>query len=134
VLLAAESPNGNNVADKIWALEEDYISAFKNADHSRILDFYHREFLGWPGSQDRPAGRSEAETFLEEQYARPLCGSFEIDRAGIRVLGDVVITHYVLNLSTLGANGVEQKQATRITHTWLKEDGRWWIAGGMSSR
>lgn len=134
MLPAAENGGGSEVKDKIWALEEEYISAFKNADHDKILAFYHQDFLGWPDSQDRPAGRNEAEKFLKKHYAQPMPGSFQIDRAGIRIFGDVVITQYVLNVSAKDANGVEHINVTRITHTWLKEKSRWLILGGMSNQ
>jgi ketosteroid isomerase-like protein len=130
VLLAAD----NEVEDKIWALEEEYISAFKSADHDKILDFYHQDFLGWPDSQAQPAGKSEAKNFLKKHYPQPISGSFEIDRAGIRVFGNVVMTQYILNVSMRDENGVEHTTATRITHTWLKEGTRWWILGGMSNQ
>lgn len=132
-LPAAENPVGNGVEDDVWALEHEYMSAFKNADHEKVLAFYHQDFLGWPASQERPSGIVEAEKFLEEHYAQPIPGSLEIERAGIRVFGDVVITHYLINVTTKSADGGEQTHATRITHTWRKEAGRWWILGGMSS-
>ena len=134
MLPAAGHRDGSEVEDEIWALEEEYVSAFKNADHDRILAFYHEDFLGWPDSQDRPAGRNEAEKFVKTHYAQPVPGSFQIDRAGIRVFGDVVVTQYVLSVSKRDADGVEQTNATRITHTWLKEGARWWILGGMSNQ
>lgn len=130
---AAEAPAGDEVEQEVWRLEEQYISAFKNADHARILSFYHPEFLGWPDSEERPAGIKAVPEYLTKHYPQPLSATFEIDRAGIRVFGDVVITHYVLNLTKRDANGIEQTHATRITHTWLKVDGRWRILGGMSN-
>lgn len=133
-LLAAENLNGNEVENEIWALEEEYVTAFKNADHRKILDFYHQNFLGWPDSQDSPAGKSEAEKFLKEHYPLPVRGNFQIDRAGIRVFGDVVMTQYVLNVSMQDADGDEKTHSTRITHTWQKDGTRWLILGGMSNQ
>jgi uncharacterized protein (TIGR02246 family) len=136
VLPAAEDRDGNEVEDEIWTLEQEYISAFKNADHDKILAFYDQDFLGWPDSQDRPAGKNEVRQFLKKYYAQPVPGSFQIERAGIRVFGDgdVVITQYVLNVSMRDADGVEQTHLTRITHTWQKKGARWWILGGMSNK
>jgi ketosteroid isomerase-like protein len=134
VLAAAEERSGCEVEDKIWALEDEYIAAFKNADHDKILAFYHQDFLGWPDSADRPAGIDEAKKFLEVNYARPIAGSFEIERAGIRVFGSVVVTQYVLKVATRDEAGKEQTSATRITHTWQNEGGRWRILGGMSNQ
>ena len=119
--------------EQVWALEEAYVAAYKNARHDEILALLHDQFLGWPDPEERPTAKNRVARFLQENYARPGAWSFEIDRAGIRVLGDVVITQYVINASGKDADGVVQKQATRISHTWIKIGPQWTILGGMSN-
>ena len=58
----------------------------------------------------------------------------DIKREGIRVVNDVVITHYLLKISWVDDNGVEQTSESRLTHTWVKEGSHWKIFGGMSNR
>ena len=122
-----------DIEEQVWALEQAYITAYKDADHDEILALLHDGFLGWPDPHERPTGKNEVVRYLQENYARPGAWSFEIDRAGIRIFEDVVITQYVVNASWNDDDGVEQMQTTRITHTWIKEGSNWTILGGMSN-
>ena len=125
--------NGDNVEEEIWSLEEDYISYFGEANHDAILSLYHSQFLGWPDSRNHPLGKISAAKFLEKNFPEPTQSVFKINREGIRIVNGVVITHYLLNVSWIDDAGVEQKSESRIIHTWLKEDSKWKILGGMSN-
>ena len=124
----------STVEEEIWSLEEEYISYFSKANHASILSLYHSQFLGWPNSELHPANKERAAIFLEEKYPEPTQLVFKIKREGIRIVEDVVITHYLLNLSWTDDEGVEQTRESRLTHTWIKEDSHWKILGGMSSK
>jgi hypothetical protein len=124
----------DQVEEEIWSLEEDYISYFGKANHEGILSLYHSQFLGWPDSELHPAGKTRAAEFLLEKYPEPTQSVFKIKREGIRIIEDVVITHYLLILSWIDDEGVEQTRESRLTHTWIKEDSHWRIVGGMSNR
>ena len=124
----------DKVEEEIWSLEEDYISYFREANHKEILSFYHSQFLGWPDSESHPAGKKRARKYLEEKHPKPIQVVSQINREGIRILGNIVITHYLLISTWLDEDGIEQKSETRITHTWIKEDSQWKIFGGMSNR
>jgi len=126
--------NGDNVEEEIWSLEEDYISYFGEANHDAILSLYHSQFLGWPDSELHPAGKKKAAKYLEENYPDPTQSVFKINREGIRIVEGVVITHYLLNVSWIDDDGVEQEMESRLTHTWKKENSQWKILGGMSNR
>jgi len=130
-LTAAENDSSNAVEREVWALEEAYLSAFENAKHDVIASMLHPDFLGWPRESERPSEKSDVARFLEENYPKPLDLSFELDRAGIRVFGNVVITHSLVTIS--GKNGgAGHVQTVRITHTWIREGADWRILGGMS--
>jgi hypothetical protein len=121
------------VEEKIWSLEEEYISYFKEANHSAILSFYHSQFLGWPDSELCPADKQRAARYLVEKYPEPIQVVFEIRKEGIRILNNIAITHYLLNSSWFNDEGVRQTSESRMTHTWIKEGSEWKILGGMSS-
>jgi ketosteroid isomerase-like protein len=132
MLPAAENSASNEVEQEIWALEEIYMTAFEEADHEVILDLLHDRFLGWPRESELPTEKSESAKFLKENYPEPLELSFEINRAGIRVSGDVAITHYTVMIGRKDGLGAGPTHTVRITHTWIREGSGWRILGGMS--
>ena len=132
-ILAFGGQGLSNIESQIWILEETYVSAYKNAEHDKILALLHDQFLGWPDPEERPTEYNQVARFLHEKYSTPGTWSFEIDRAGIQIFGNVVITQYVIIATGKDAEGSIVKQTTRITHTWIKEDSQWKILGGMSN-
>jgi ketosteroid isomerase-like protein len=130
---APEQQDSRDIEDHIWALETDYVSAYRDADHDAILALMHERFLGWPDAEDMPTAYGQVLEFLKERYGSPGAWDFRIERAGIRVQGDVAITHYVLVATANGAGDGGQARITRITHTWIRENRDWKILGGMSS-
>jgi ketosteroid isomerase-like protein len=129
---ALDAADSRDLEDHIWALEESYITAYGNADHDTILALMHERFLGWPDSEDRPTAYSQVPAFLRANYGEPGALDFTIDKAGIRIQGDVAITHYLLVTRANDTDAGGQTPATRITHTWIKEGKDWKILGGMS--
>jgi ketosteroid isomerase-like protein len=130
---ATDAQDSQDIADDIWALEDAYIAAYEIADHESILALMDERFLGWPDSKEKPTTYDEVRGFLAEKYGAPGTWNFDIERAGIRIHGGVVITHYILVVSARGAAESAQAQETRITHTWIRSDAGWKILGGMSS-
>lgn len=129
-LPTAENASLTGVEQEVWALEETYAAAFRDAKHDVIISLLHRDFLGWSLSRERPGEKGDVPGFLQKHYPKPLDVSVRIDRAGIRISGDAVNTHYLLKLT--GKDG--QVKAIRMTHTWIKEGVDWKILGGMSSK
>jgi ketosteroid isomerase-like protein len=132
ICAATDAQDSRDLEDHIWALEDAYVIAYKNADHESILALMHERFLGWPDSEEMPTAYHQVPGFLEEKYGAPGTWSFEIDRAGISIHDDVAITHYAFSVSASDADS-SQAQTTRITHTWIREDDGWKILGGMSN-
>ena len=131
--IALEEQVSRDIETHIWALEKAYVTAYKNADHDSILALMHDQFLGWPDSEERPMAYLQVARFLNEKYGSPGTSNFRIDRAGIRILGDVAITHYVLIATANDVDDSSQAHTTRITHAWIREDSDWKILGGMSN-
>ncbi len=53
-----------NQEDLLWKLEEDYISAHIDADHSKILSMWDENFLGWPSRLENPEGKNSGSEYL----------------------------------------------------------------------
>ena len=122
------------VKEEIWALEEMYFASFYKADYESVLAIVHSQFLGWPGGLPQPIDKEESARFMKQLVPTPTLCTFKIERAGIRLLGEVALTQYTIHVNCSGSDtgGVVKTQSSRITHTWLKEGASWKLLGGMS--
>ena len=113
-----------NQEDLLWELEEEYIKAHKDADHSKILSMWDKNFLGWPSRMENPARKNSGSEYLQKYFSKPMPADteFQIDKQGIYIENNVAILHYRLLLF---------ESSTRLTHTWIKRGDDWYILGGM---
>lgn len=118
--------------DEIWTLEEAYFTNLYQANYEGVLALVHSAFLGWPDSVPQPLGKEESARFMKQLIARPSSCSLRIERAGIRILKDIVLTQYTLRVQCVNTPGAPKTLSSRITHTWVKEGDRWALLGGMS--
>jgi len=125
----ARGADATNAESQIWALEQAYWEANRDAKHSEIIGAWHEQFLGWPEGEPSPIDKESGTRYVRRNYAEPASYAFEIQRAGIRVLGDVAVNHYAVRLT--GKDG--KQRSLRITHTLLRDNDGWKILGGMSA-
>ncbi len=130
---ALQTEGAAGVAEQIWALEDLYNAAFLAADHETIMSLWHDGFLGWPSGEPQPADREAGARYLEQHYNEPATWTITVERQGIKVLNDAVINHYIVSSKWTDANGIEQRRASKVTHTWVREAAAWKILGGMSA-
>ncbi|MCX5811498.1 MAG: nuclear transport factor 2 family protein [Proteobacteria bacterium] len=120
------------VEEEIWALEEAYFTNLYRANYDGVLAIVHNQFLGWPGNVPQPIDKEESARFMKQLIPKPTPCTLKIERSGIRLLGEVALTQYILHVNCSDNAGVEKKQSSRITHTWVKEGVSWKLLGGMS--
>lgn len=123
---------GNTMEDEIWKLEEAYFTNLYRADYEGVLSLVHPQFLGWPGNLPKPIGREESAQFMKRLIPRPTPCTIRIERAGFRRSGEVALTQYKLHVNCPEASGTARTQSSRITHTWVGQEGQWKLLGGMS--
>jgi len=121
----------NTVEEKIWTLEEAYFTNLYQANYEGVLAIVHSQFLGWPGAVPQPIDREESARFMKQLVPKPTSCTLKIERAGIRLLGEVALTQYIIHVTCGDTAGVGKTQSSRITHTWVKEGARWKLLGGM---
>jgi hypothetical protein len=127
---AKPAGEGQRAAEaEIWALEEAYWRSNRDARQEQIIATWHDEFLGWPEGEPKPIDKKQGVRYVRKNYAEPASYSFEIERMGIRVLGNVAVNHYWVHLKWDDG----RKRSMRITHTWVREAAGWKILGGMSA-
>jgi hypothetical protein len=122
----------DKVEEEIWALEETYFTNLYKANYEGILAPVHSQFLGWPGAVPQPITKEESAHFMKQLVPKPTSCTIRIERAGIRVRGDVALTQYTIHVNCSDTASVTKTQTSRINHTWVKEGARWKLLGGMS--
>ncbi len=120
------------VEEQIWKLEEAYFTSLYNADHDAVLVLVHEQFLGWPDVVSKPLDRQGSSDFMKKAFSKPLPCSLKFVREGIRVIGDVALTQYILSTRCSDVTGAAEERSSRITHTWVKRGSAWKLLGGMS--
>ena len=120
------------VEEKIWKLEDAYFSNLYKANYPGVLALVHERFLGWPAGLPKPVDKPESSRFMKQLVPRPSKCRFRIEREGIRLLGAIALTQYIIYVDCPDSSGIDKKTSSRITHTWVKEGLRWKLLGGMS--
>jgi len=118
---------------EIWALEERYMTAFKDGDVAGLNAFLHADFLGWPSYSSDPVARAPALESVSALHESLVIRTVEIRPRAIHVSGKIALVHYLVVLETEEGDGGTAAISARITHTWVEENGRWRILGGMSA-
>ena len=85
------------------------------------------------GLAAEPVDRATSEASISTLLETVQILSFDFHPLMIRVIGDLAVVQYLVDLDTEDADGSRSSSSFRITHTWLEEEGRWRIVGGMSS-
>lgn len=53
------------ITKQIWALEERYITSYRNANFEDLKVIWHDKFLGWPADLKRPANKKAVIKYLK---------------------------------------------------------------------
>jgi len=119
---------------EIWALEERYMTAFKDGDVAGLKAFLHADFLGWPSHSSEPLAKAPALASVPALQGSLAIRTVEIRPRAILLRGEFALVHYLVVFETEESDGSSATTSYRITHTWVEENGRWRILGGMSAR
>ena len=109
------------------------MTAFKDGDVAGLKAFLHAEFLGWPSYSSDPLARAPALASVTTLHESLVIRTVEVRPRAIHLRGKIALIHYLVVLETEEGDGGTAAISARITHTWVWEDGRWQILGGMSA-
>ena len=133
VPLKATETDWTPIESEIWALERAYLNCLQTEDVAGHAEFWHEEFIGWPSHAVDPVDRSTAAASLSTLFESVQILSAQVHPLMIRVMGDLAVVQYRLDLEIEDTDGLGSTASYRMTHTWLREGGSWRIIGGMSS-
>jgi len=132
-ILMAFCQEWSETEKEIWNNEKTYIESRMKGNIESMAAMWHENFVGWPSWAEQPVKKEFGINAIKERFSQAKLVSFELKPAAIEVFGDVAINHYFLIGIWQDSEGNEVKATTRIMHTWMKQDGKWKIIGGMSS-
>ena len=117
---------------QIWALEKSYWEDVKANDLGKYRALWHDKFVGWPSFSDEPKHKDHIADWITANTSKGLSlESYDLEELAIQIIGDVAVVHYRVRMNWSGDKA--KAEATRITHTWIRHDGKWQIFGGMSA-
>jgi ketosteroid isomerase-like protein len=121
---------------QIWSSEKAYWEYVKSNDLEKYRALWHDDFVGWPSVSPEPVHKDRITDWITDQTSKGLrLQSYSIEQLAVKVTGNVAIDHYRVKVSWAKkvTGDMTEANTVRITHTWLRTDGRWQILGGMSA-
>lgn len=129
---AQREPRAGSETEQVWAEEQAYWRYVEAHDVTNYLALWSEGFVGWPHSDEHPIGKAAivAMTAGGSLAHTVFC---ELHRESVEMHGPAAIAFYRATVRQQTADGSESATTYRMTHTWMKHDGRWQIVGGMSA-
>ncbi len=122
---------------EVWDQELKYYEYSKSNEPAKHNSLFHENIIGWPTTDSIPKGKNKVSLWIPLVHENPKEEwNYELDLQAIQSFGNVVIVHYKLHEWFISKEtGEELSAATyRISHTWLKEGGKWKIISGMGGK
>lgn len=129
-----------NVADlsptqrEVWQTEQDYWVLTKNKDVEGFLALAHDRVAVWPAGATLPIDRARLRDTQRTRGERDGFTDFELTFHSIQVYGEAAVVYYTVVTTGTPYGGAPVTGRSVITHTWVKDAGKWRLAGGMSRR
>lgn len=118
-------------ADEVWAGEEAYWKYVKAHDNEGFRSLWAEDFVGWPIVQEHPIHKSDI-TLTSGALGETV--DYRLQRENVDMHGSTGITFYRAVVRRKRPDGSEVTVTSRFTHTWMRQNGKWMIVGGMSTR
>lgn len=130
---AQQEPSSTRATEQVWAGEESYWQYVKAHDVKNYMALWAKDFAGWPISDQHPIHWADIASFVTKKGSLTQVASYNLHRESVEMHGPAVMTYYRATVRRHNADGSESTKIYRMTHTWMKRDGKWQIVGGMSA-
>ena len=112
---------------EVWKMEETYFELWKNGDMQGFTELHHKDAIIWGNKSAWPKDRSIIDMGgVAGDGIGELLDSFELELHEIKILGSIAISQYTARIKRLGKD-----YRLRLSHTWVKQGGKWQIIGAM---
>ena len=128
---ATQAPQA--IIDEVWAMEESYWRYVKAADVEKYLTLWNKDFRGWPCADEHPATKVNISDWVRDIRDKKVRFTSALSKEGATSVGGVVVVYYRTSMNYDYPDGHKESvgKPVKITHTWMKVNGRWEIIGGM---
>lgn len=116
---------------QLWKLEQRYMQNYKEKNLDSLTTFWHKDFVGWPQWATKPVNISVADSILQKPSDKKVV-NFKIRPQKIVTHEKIAIVYYYIDVEYKDTKNKQFKVSTRIIHTWIYENSKWSILGGMS--
>lgn len=140
--LAADSPVSQTPSSRlftgdeqvVWQKEVDYWEFRVSGKIDEYMALWHRAFVGWPGSSLTVGGPEVPRKMVEAELRSTRPGSHKVvlEPLSVRLFGDTAVVFYRVFATRVDLAGRKIERYLRVTHTWMRTDGKWQIISGMS--
>ena len=131
VAAQAATPSAEAEAAKteIWTMEQAIYLGRSKGDMSNYANNTAAGYLAWPPVSAVPMGRSNFKEVPPEQ--RKSQEELKLSFVDFSLHGDTAVIYYKTHRTRL-ADGTPANDHFDVTHTWVKEGGRWQVFAGMA--
>jgi ketosteroid isomerase-like protein len=88
----------------------------------------------WPAGATLPIDHARLRDTQRARGEREALTAYELAFHSIQVYGEAAVVYYTVVTTGTPSGGAPMKIRSAITHTWVKDGGKWRLAGGMSRR
>lgn len=113
---------------EIWKLENVYWESIKTGNIKQFLELLHDNTSPWPESKKIPMNKEQTGMMIKQWVKYETINFLELEPKVIQVYENAAIVFYSYKYSSnKGTN------SGKITHTWVNQNGKWKMIGGMNS-
>lgn len=127
--LAQARSEADIAKDEIWALEQSIYAGRAKGDMSNYVNNTSPDYLSWPPTSEKPMGFD-----VLSASAKKVTTSKEkltMEFTGFALHGDTAVIYYRTH-RTMRADGTPSDDRFHTTHTWVRDNGKWKVFGGMA--
>jgi ketosteroid isomerase-like protein len=119
----------------MWPAENRFVAALIAGDADALAAMCHDDVSYWAAGEDRPWNKAYFHQLVNEwSGAEPgRLSTPMLEPIGAKILGDTAVTHFRLEFTVHGEDGVKAQRYLRLTHTWQMVDEEWKLLGGANA-
>jgi ketosteroid isomerase-like protein len=125
---AAAPPTDQAAKDEIWALEQSIYTGRQTGDFSAYINNTAPGYVSWPPGMAAPMRIDVLKAIKPPPAGRE---KLTMEFVDFSRRGDVAIIYYKTHRTQL-VDGTPVDERFHVTHTWIHENGKWMVFGGMA--